>query len=94
MAPDACRACEAPVIFARNTDTGAWILLDAEPNPDAGTIAVVRAPGRRRRLSATELTDAALAERRAMGMKLYTSHHATCPASASYRRVVSSERHR
>lgn len=73
--PERCRSCGARVIWRRNSSTGRWAPLDAEPNPagnarvDDESYSIVGPPS---------LFDAPDVER-------FMPHHATCPDAAAWR---------
>jgi hypothetical protein len=73
---DVCRACKAPIVWAR-TEHGRAMPLDPEPD-SGGNIAIVDDV-------AVVLTRAVL-ERLTGERRLYRSHFATCPYRDEFRR--------
>jgi hypothetical protein len=69
----ACRSCEAPVIWAETT-TGKKMPLDARPTAKGNLVFLAGV--------ARGATD----EDRRLKRPLYTSHFATCPDAATFRR--------
>ena len=68
-----CRSCEAPVIWAE-TPSGKHMPLDERPTPKGNLVYVGGI--------ARAVTD----EDRRLARPLYTSHFATCPDVAAFRR--------
>lgn len=75
-----CRSCTAEIIWGSVVPGGRVMPIDAEPAP-GGTVQVVSGPGQAVRLKVLGRTTAAAA-----GPPLYTSHFATCPQAAAWRR--------
>lgn len=88
-----CRSCSAAVFFARNPASGRNLILNAAPDSGKGTVRVESTPDGTGRI-ATVLSGADLENARARREALYLSHHATCPASASWRRQAAERRTR
>jgi hypothetical protein len=78
-----CRACKAPIVWAR-TEHGRPMPLDAEPD-SGGNITLTRSAGR---LVAVVLVPAVLEALRDGGERrlFYRSHFATCPYGNEFRR--------
>jgi hypothetical protein len=84
-----CRTCEAMILWARMTKSGARNPLDYEPNPEKGNV-ILTGNGQAETLSKAEV------ERRIAGPTLidpdvpdeprYLSHFATCPQRGQHRR--------
>lgn len=68
-----CKACEAEVIWAETT-TGKRMPIDAAPTPKGNMVYV------------NGVARAASADDRRLQRPLYTSHFATCPDAASFRK--------
>lgn len=77
-----CRSCQAAIVWARNSATGRPMPLNLVPSA-AGTIELTGNV-------CTVLTGDELADARARGIALHTSHFATC--LQILRRVVQPER--
>lgn len=75
-----CRTCGKPVIWVQMARTAKRMPLDAEPTAN-GNIGVLPDLGLGKYVSIAD-REAAQAE----GMKLYSSHLATCPRAAEPRR--------
>jgi hypothetical protein len=74
-----CRSCNAPIIWARNNQTGASMILDADPVSNGNIVVYFNAP----KPLATVLgrLDAQMHEG-----PLYVSHFSTCPDGKTWRR--------
>jgi hypothetical protein len=73
---DVCRACKAPIVWAK-TEAGRPMPLDAEP-VDGGNVALVD--------GIVVVLGAAARERLDGKLELYRSHFATCPFADDFRR--------
>lgn len=77
-----CRSCNADVFFVPSAATGRRMILDAEPILN-GNVEI--ADGLAYVLREGPLADARAKMLRGTG-KVYTSHHATCPQAADWRK--------
>jgi hypothetical protein len=77
----ACRACKAPLLWARTEATGKGIPLDAESHPD-GNVVFVREGARDVARVLGPLEVAALDP----DVERFMPHHATCPNVGEFRR--------
>lgn len=78
MKTDKCRSCGRPIIWTI-TSKGKRMPVDAEPSPD-GNVALDEGPDGAVRASVTGPAPGLIPEPR------YTSHFATCPEAARWRR--------
>lgn len=77
-----CRACGAPLIWARHAATRKLAPLDARPNRYRGNIMLDTTERTYTILSRGEVAALATEDR----VRLRTSHYATCPDAAAFRR--------
>lgn len=71
-----CRSCHADVLFVAS-EKGNTMCLNARPDPEKGNVLIVTTPtgGEVARVLAKQHAELC----RAMGNRVYLSHHATCP---------------
>jgi hypothetical protein len=75
---EACRSCQAPVLWLENTTTGKRAPIDAAPTPD-GNIVVV--DGERYQVIGGEERQDAIAQ----GVALHLNHFVTCPQAPAWK---------
>lgn len=73
-----CRSCGEEIFFV-TLPSGKLIPLDPAPDPIEGNVGVIGSRG-------DVLTDRQATAARAMDIRLYRSHFATCPNAAEHRR--------
>lgn len=78
-----CRSCGAPMVFVK-TIFGKRIPLDVEPNMEKGNVVV--ANGVAIYISGPKREGEARVVAERVGLRLYTSHFATCPDAAEHRK--------
>lgn len=81
-----CRSCGAQMVFVE-TIFGKRIPLDAEPNMEKGNIVV--ANGVAIYISGPKREGEARVVAERVGLRLYTSHFATCPNADQHRKASS-----
>lgn len=88
-----CRSCAAPMLWV-TFPSGKRNPLDPTPNPDGNIVLVEHEDrgGRPWRLAMVVGNEDLLAEARALGVPLYTTHFKTCPDAEEHRRERSRER--
>lgn len=79
-----CSSCKAPVVFAKNANTGAFQIVDAAPNWEKGNITLSGQATHELQAHVHNVTD--VASNRAAGVPYHTDHHATCPYADQHRR--------
>lgn len=75
-----CRSCQAEIVWAE-TERGKRMPVDAAPNPRNGSIVL------RERAGEAPLAIAGVPDEAFPGEPRYTSHFATCPEAARWRRA-------
>lgn len=75
--PDTCKACGAPIVWAKTAATGKAIPLDTEPTPDGN---IFLKDGKAHYLTKNGV------EQTLADFDRYKSHFATCPQAARFRR--------
>jgi hypothetical protein len=83
MTTTTCRDCGAPVVFARNIDTGGRMILNVAIDLERGNV-LVDPRGDEPRCRVVDGDEAR--RQRAFGTATYLSHHATCPEADRWRR--------
>ena len=82
----ACKRCGAPMVWAKNPETGKALPIDAAPDANGNIALEVGYENGKADLFANVLTGDEL-EREPGGKRpLHKSHFATCPAASEFRR--------
>lgn len=73
-----CRSCGAAVILVHSATTGALMILDYEPNPEKGNVAII--DGKAQTIKKGDLFEPMIDK------PLYLDHHASCPKAQEWRK--------
>lgn len=85
-----CKSCKAQVLFVKNRDTGAWMLVDWQPDWSRGNITLAnlnhdyRSPVLAQVFGFTVLST--VETNRDAGVPYFIDHHATCPYADQHRK--------
>lgn len=86
METETCRSCGAKIIWA-TTLNGRSMPVDAEPNPEQGNLFLARGLSDSVvAITLSGLNAHARVSARRVGVNLFTSHFATCPDHAKWRK--------